>query len=90
MEIVNTLLNINGSMKEFAEEIESKMGRAYKSKVGKKYGISEAEMEMRRVMSGKGSQSSLGFGKVKDSIKDIEKRAREYVPNGVNLKFLKK
>jgi hypothetical protein len=35
-------------MKEFSEDIEKKLGKAYKGKAGKKYGLSEIELEMRR------------------------------------------
>jgi hypothetical protein len=35
-------------MKEFSEDIEEKLGKAYKSKAGKKYGMNETEMAMRR------------------------------------------
>jgi hypothetical protein len=45
------LLSINGSMKEFSEDIESRLHKAYKSKGGKNYGLSEAELEMRRVLA---------------------------------------
>ena len=45
-------------MKEFSEEIESKLGKAYKSKAGKKYGLNDAEIAMRRV------QSQATFGKI--------------------------
>lgn len=38
-------------MKEFTEEIEGKMGKAFKSKAGKKYGLSETEIAMRRAQS---------------------------------------
>ena len=48
LEIMSTLLNINGTMKEFAEDIESKMSRAFKSKAGKKYGMSEVDIELKR------------------------------------------
>lgn len=40
---------INGSMKEFAEDIENRFGKAFRSKAGKKYGLSETEIAMRRV-----------------------------------------
>jgi len=50
MEIVSTLLNINGTMKEFAEDIESKLGKAYRSS-SKKYGMSDSEMAMKRAQS---------------------------------------
>ena len=51
VEIVNKLLSINGSMKEFAEDIETRMARAYKSKAGKKYGLSEQEIEIKRALA---------------------------------------
>jgi hypothetical protein len=35
-------------MKEFSEEIEDKMGKAFRSKAGKKFGLSETEIAMRR------------------------------------------
>ena len=62
---MSTLLNINGSMKEFAEDIEERMHKAFKGKAGKKYGLSEAEIEIRRVTGGK--NNGLSFSKVKES-----------------------
>ncbi len=44
---MSTLLHINGSMKEFAEDIEERMHKAFKSKAGKKHGMSQVEIEMR-------------------------------------------
>ena len=38
-------------MKEFSEDIERKLGKAYKGKAGKQYGMSEAEIAMKRVSS---------------------------------------
>lgn len=38
--IVNQLLNMNQSMREFTIDLESKLDRAYKSGAGKKYGYS--------------------------------------------------
>lgn len=38
-------------MKEFSEDIESRLGKAHRSKAGKKYGMSEAEIEMRKVLA---------------------------------------
>lgn len=54
---MSTLLNINGSMKEFAEDIEEKMAKAFRGKAGKKYGLSEVEIEMRKVTGGSSSGS---------------------------------
>lgn len=34
---MNQLLDINGSLKEYAEDIESRMNRAFNSRAGKKY-----------------------------------------------------
>ena len=39
--------NINGSMKEFSEDIENRMDKAFKSKAGKIYGLSENEIRRR-------------------------------------------
>ena len=56
VEIVNTLAGINGSMKEFAESIESKFINAFNSKAGKKYGLNPSQM--RRY----GSEASFKYG----------------------------
>ena len=69
IEIMNTLLNINGSMKEFSEDIEDKMSKAFKSKIGKKYGMSDVELELKKI----NATSSLGFGSIKESMKDINR-----------------
>lgn len=53
-------------MKEFSEDIEQRMGRAFKSKAGKKYGMSEVELEMKRV------QSHSTFGELKENINDVD------------------
>eukprot|EP00347_Sterkiella_histriomuscorum_P000856 403374257 len=94
LEIMNTLLHINGSMKEFAEDIEERMGKAFKSKAGKKYGLSEAEIELKRIKSeSKGQNGGLGFSRVKESAKEIDRMAKQYISNqnGItNAKFLKK
>lgn len=44
VQIVNTLLGINGSMKEFSQDLQSKLNRAYKNKSGQQYGMSKAQM----------------------------------------------
>lgn len=74
LEIVNTLLHINGSMKEFAEDIESKMHKAFKSKAGKNYGLSEAEIEMRKLQ-----KDQYGFSKMQESMRDVDSKAKEYI-----------
>ncbi len=87
---MSTLLNINGSMKEFAEDIEEKMSKAFRSKAGKKYGLTDVEIEMRKL---KNDNGSLGFNRVKESMKDIDRQAKQYIYNqhgNINLKFLKK
>src|SRR5689334_15730294 len=45
VQIVSTLLGINGSMKEFSEDLEYRLKRAYKDKAGKKYGLSQAQLK---------------------------------------------
>lgn len=70
-------------MKEFSEDIESRLGKAFKSKAGKKYGLSDAEIEMRKVLA------QPNFGSVKDSMRDVDSQARSYLSN-INTKFLKK
>jgi len=91
---MNTLLHINGSMKEFAEDIEDRMHKAFRGKAGKKYGLSDAEIELRRIKATSGQNSGgLGFGKVKDTAENIEKMAKKYLSNqngNINSKFLKK
>jgi len=42
--IVNTLLGINGSMKDFSENLEYKLKRAFKDKAGQKHGMNKAQM----------------------------------------------
>ena len=54
-------------MKEFSEDIESRMMKAYKSKAGKKYGLSEAELEMRRALA-----PSTGFYKNREEINLVD------------------
>ena len=72
-------------MKEFSEDIEGRMGKAFRSKAGKKFGLSDIELEMRR------AQSNTNFGKLKDSVKDVDNRASKYLQNfNVNAKFLRK
>ena len=68
MEIMSTLLHINGTMKEFAEDIEERMGKAFRSKAGKKYGVSEAEIELRRA-----KYEGLGFGRVQENMRDVNR-----------------
>ena len=43
--IVNTLIGINGWMKEFSQDLEMRLNRAFKSKSGRKYGMSKAQMQ---------------------------------------------
>jgi hypothetical protein len=43
-EIVDTLLGINGSMKEFSQDLQFRLGKAFKSKAGKLYGMNNAQM----------------------------------------------
>jgi len=43
VEIVNTLLGINGSMKEFSQDLEFRLNRAYKDKAGQKFGMNKAQ-----------------------------------------------
>ena len=74
-EIINTLLGINGSMKEFSEDIEERMNKAFKSKAGKKYGLSEVEIEMRK-LKGNGNE---GFTKVRENARDMERMAKQYM-----------
>jgi hypothetical protein len=71
-------------MKEFSEDIESRMSKAFKSKAGKKFGLSEAEIEMRRALA-----PSNGFSKNRENIDEVDKKARSYMMN-MNTKFLKK
>ena len=71
MEIMSTLLNINGSMKEFAEDIEERMHKAFRSKAGKKHGMSDLEMELRKINAPKS-----GFVKVKETAKEMERMAK--------------
>lgn len=73
IEIMNTLLNINGTMKEFAQDIEDRMGRAFKSKAGKKYGLSEAEIELRKI---KADREGGGFSSVKQTAGEIDKQVK--------------
>lgn len=44
VQIVNTLLGINGSMKEFSQDLEFKLNRAFKDQAGKKYGMNKAQI----------------------------------------------
>jgi len=41
LEIVNTLLNINGSMKEFSTDLGNRLSKAHNSSAGRQYGISD-------------------------------------------------
>ncbi|CAI2365074.1 unnamed protein product [Moneuplotes crassus] len=43
VQIVNTLLNINGSMKEFSQDLEFRLNKAYNNKAGKQFGLSKAQ-----------------------------------------------
>lgn len=90
IEIINQLLGINGSMKEFSEEIEQRMNKAFKSKAGKKFGLSEVEIEMRK-LKGSGNE---GFTRVRENARDVEKMAKQYLSSqsqaSINPKFLKK
>ncbi|CDW83066.1 UNKNOWN [Stylonychia lemnae] len=94
IEIMNTLLHINGSMKEFAEDIEERMHKAFRGKAGKKYGLTEAEIELRKIKAqSSGNSGGLGFGKVKDNAKEVEKMAKQYMSSKhglLNDKFLRK
>ena len=44
VEIVNTLVGINGSMKEFSQELEGKLNRAFNSKAGRKFGMTKEQV----------------------------------------------
>ena len=68
LEIMSTLLHINGSMKEFAEDIEDRMHKAFKSKAGKKYGLSEVEIEMRKLQKDDYSKHKAGLADTKQLI----------------------
>jgi len=84
---MSTLLNINGSMKEFAEDIESRFHKALKSKAGKKYGMSEVELEMRKLKS----KDTMGFSNHKESLREVEKMTKNYMSHGgFNSRFLRK
>ena len=76
-------------MKEFSEDIEGRMNKAFKSKAGKKYGLSDIEIEMRKI---KGS-SGMDFVNIKESVNDMERMAKKYITSqnaNINSKFLKK
>ena len=55
VQIVNTLLGINGSMKEFSQDLEMRLNKAFKSKAGRKYGMSKAQKQS--------YSKNLAFGK---------------------------
>ena len=85
MQIMSTLLNINGSMKEFSEDIESRLHKAFKSKAGKKHGMSEIELEMRKL------KTDDGFSKHKESLRNVEKMIKNFMTNGgFNSRFFRK
>ena len=74
-------------MKEFSEDIEERLGKAFKSKAGKKYGMSEVELAMKRIQSNYKEKGNFD----KDGIKDVEKSAKSYIMNNnLNTKFLRK
>jgi len=62
---VNTLLSINGSMKEFSEDIEDRFAKAFNSMAGKKYGMTEGQLRMRR------ANSKATFGALRESTADV-------------------
>ena len=78
VEIVNKLLRINGSMKEFSEDIGSRLGKAFNSKAGKKHGLSEVEIEMRKALY----QPTFDY-------KNIDSQANNYI-SSINTKYLRK
>jgi hypothetical protein len=45
VQIVNTLAGINGSMKEFSQDLEFRLNRAYKDHAGKKYGLNKDQIK---------------------------------------------
>jgi hypothetical protein len=45
IQIVNTLAGINGSMKEFSQDLEFRLNRAYKDHAGRKYGLSKDQIK---------------------------------------------
>mmetsp|Transcript_25036 Transcript_25036/g.22207 ORF Transcript_25036/g.22207 Transcript_25036/m.22207 type:complete len:105 (+) Transcript_25036:52-366(+) len=45
VQIVNTLMGINGSMKEFSQDLQFRLNRAYKDQAGKKFGLSKAQKQ---------------------------------------------
>ena len=71
VEIVNTLTSINGTMKEFSEDLERRFSKAFNSKSGKKFGLSDEQM---RRYGSKGT-----FSRIKDNVEDIEARARAFL-----------
>jgi hypothetical protein len=72
-------------MKEFTEDIESRMGKAFRSKAGKKYGLSDVEIAMRQ------ARAPSILDKLKDSMKEVDKRASGYLNHmNLNSKFIRK
>ncbi len=69
VQIVSNLAGINGSMKEFSEQIEQKFKRAFNSKSGKQYGMSEAQMK----------KYSSAATLRKDDYDAIQKEAQDYL-----------
>ena len=71
-------------MKEFSQDIEKRMEKAFKSTAGKKYGLKEADLK-------KYSQNST-FGVQKKTIDEIEKSAHNYLYKigHTNQTFLRK
>jgi hypothetical protein len=74
--IVKTLRSINGSMKEFSQTLENKLGKAFNSMAERKYGISDLH---------NGNKKRLALGCA--SLEDIQKSALTYLSNAKNAQF---
>lgn len=75
-------MGMNGQMKEFQEDIESRMGKAFKNKAGKNYGMSETDMILKR------ANSKSTFGSIREAMKEVDARASNNLK--VNTRFLRR
>ncbi len=51
------------------------MNKAFKSRAGKKYGMSEVEIEMKKLKTG----GNDGFTRVRENARDVDRMAKQFI-----------
>jgi len=65
-DILSQIQGMNGQMQEFHQDIENRMGKLFRTKAGKNYGMSEADLILKR------SNSKSTFGSLRNAMKEVD------------------